>query len=53
MINFEMDKAQVVKVIITTNKRKGKGIESDPVRIVTQIWDLKGNLIAEIDPINK
>lgn len=40
------DSAKVIQVIVTTALR-GEGTEKDPVRIVTQYWDFKGNLLAE------
>ena len=43
------DKAEVISVIKTTSLL-GRGIEKDPVRVVTQYWDTKGNLLAERDP---
>lgn len=40
--------AKVIQVIETTAKR-GLGTEKDPVRVVTQYWDLDGNFLAEMD----
>ena len=40
--------AKIIQVI-EIKAQKGIGIEKDPVREVTQYWDLKGNLLAEID----
>lgn len=40
--------AKVVQVIETKAKR-GLGTKKDPVRIVTQYWDLDGNFLAEAD----
>lgn len=40
--------ARVVQVIETKAKR-GLGTEKDPVREVTQYWDLDGNFLAEMD----
>lgn len=40
--------AKVIRVIETTAKR-GSGTEKDPVRMVTQYWDLEGKLLAESD----
>lgn len=42
-------KAKVIRVIETKASR-GTGIEKDPVREVTQYWDLDGNFLAEMDP---
>ena len=44
-----MDTVEVKKVIITTLTRRGDGKE-DPIRVITQIWDMDGTLIVEIDP---
>ena len=38
------------EVIITRLLRRGKGVEHDPIRCITQVYDKKGNLIAEHDP---
>lgn len=35
-----------IKQIIETQILVGEGTEKDPVRIVTQYWDLDGNLLA-------
>lgn len=40
--------ARVIQVIETKAKR-GLGTEKDPVREVTQYWDLEGNFLAEMD----
>lgn len=40
--------AKVIQVIETVSKR-GLGTEKDPVRDVTQYWDLDGNFLAEAD----
>ena len=40
--------ARVVQVIETKASR-GLGTEKDPVRDVTQYWDLEGNFLAEMD----
>ena len=39
----------MIKVIEVKAKR-GLGIEKDPVREITQYWDIEGNLLAERDP---
>lgn len=48
-----MDTVEVMTVIKTTLLRRGKGTTEDPVRIVTQYWDMDGNLLVEIDAIDK
>lgn len=45
-----MDTAQVIQVIKTTLLRRGKGIEGDPIRVITQYWTLDGELLFEFDP---
>lgn len=41
--------AKVIQVIETKSVR-GLGTEKDPVRVVTQYWDLDGKFLAEMDP---
>lgn len=45
--------ARVIQVIETDFEKRGKGTVADPVRRVRQYWDLKGNLLAEVDPVVK
>lgn len=45
-----MDKVEIVKMIKTTLLRRGKGVESDPIRIIEQYWDFEGRLLFEYDP---
>lgn len=40
--------ARIIQVIETKAKR-GLGTEKDPVREVTQYWDLDGKFLAEMD----
>lgn len=42
--------ASVIQVIQTNILRRGKGVENDPVRVITQYWSLDGRLLAELDP---
>lgn len=44
------DKAKVMKVI-RTESIIGRGIPEDPVRLIYQYWDLKGNLLAKNDTL--
>jgi len=44
------DTCKVIQVIETGLLRRGKGIERDPVRIITQYWSLDGTLLWEVDP---
>ena len=45
---FETRSARVIQVIETKADR-GLGTNQDPVREVTQYWDLDGNFLAEMD----
>lgn len=38
------------EVVITTLARRGAGVPGDPVRVITQVYDKDGTLIAEYDP---
>ena len=48
--NPPMDMVRVVPVIQCTVLRRGAGIESDPIRLVTQYFSVQGELLAEFDP---
>jgi hypothetical protein len=48
-----MFNARVIQVIETGLDLRGKGVEGDPVRRITQYWTLDGELLAEVDPIDK
>lgn len=41
-------KAKLV-VVIETKAMRGLGTKKDPVREITQYWDLDGNFLAEMD----
>lgn len=45
------DKAKVMKVI-RTESLIGRGTSEDPVRIIYQYWDFKGNMLAEHDVLH-
>ena len=45
------DKAKVIEVI-QTESIIGRGIPEDPVRLIYQYWDFKGNLLAKNDTLN-
>lgn len=48
-----MDTVKVKEFIICTKTRRGKGVSPlSPVRIITEVFDFDGNLIAENDPHN-
>lgn len=38
------------EVIISNLLMRGKGVIGDPVRLILQVYDKEGNLIAENDP---
>lgn len=43
--------AWIEEVIITTNARRGNGdSETNPIRIIRQVFTKSGELIAEYDP---
>lgn len=44
------DEVEVIRVIRTNLVHRGKGVEGDPVRRITQYWDMDGNLLWETDP---
>lgn len=48
-----MDTVELKVVIITMIRRRGKGVKDDPTRVITEIWDLDGNKITEMDPYQK
>lgn len=47
--SYPTDTVKCEEVIICFNKRIGKGVEGDPVRIVLQVFTKKGEIIAERD----
>ncbi len=49
MIRPDGTKSAKVIQVIETRAKRGLGTEKDPVREVTQYWDLKGNFLAEVD----
>lgn len=44
------DRAEVINVI-RTESIIGRGIPEDPVRLIYQYWDFKGNLLAKSDTL--
>lgn len=49
MVRPEGTKSAKVIQVIETKANRGLGTEKDPVREVTQYWDLDGNFLAEFD----
>ncbi len=46
-----MNEVKLKQVVITNLTRRGKGVEGDPIRIITEVWDAEnGEKIAENDP---
>lgn len=39
------------EVIVTTLEVRGTGVENDPIRRITQVYEKTGELIAETDPL--
>ena len=42
---------EVMSVIVTRLQVHGKGVENDPVRRITQVWDMSGTLLASLEPL--
>ena len=42
--------AEVIQVIRTYLTTRGKGVDGDPIRRITQYWTTDGQLLAEVDP---
>lgn len=49
MVRAEGTKSAKKIEVIETKAIRGLGTEKDPVREVTQYWDLEGNFLAEAD----
>lgn len=45
-----MDTVICKEVVITTLKRRGSGTEHNPIRVITEVYEKDGTLIAEHDP---
>ena len=50
MVRADGPKSVRVISVIEVKANRGLGIEKDPVREITQYWDIEGNLLAERDP---
>ena len=48
-----MSDVEVIHVIQTNLLVRGSGTEGEPFRRITQYWDMRGNLLWEIDPISE
>jgi hypothetical protein len=48
-----MDEVKTITVIVTTLTHRGEGKAGDPSRVITQYWDMEGNLLWEIDPCER
>lgn len=49
MVRADGTKSAKVIQVIETKAKRGLGTEKDPVREVTQYWDLDGKFLAEMD----
>lgn len=49
MVRVDGPKSVRVISVIEVKAKRGLGIEKDPVREITQYWDMDGNLLAERD----
>jgi hypothetical protein len=45
--------AKLMMVIVTDMECRGKGVEGDPYRRITQYWTPDGKLLVEKDPCEK
>lgn len=45
-----MPDLEVIQVIRTNLLRRGKGVDGDPLRVITQYWSMDGELLWEFDP---
>lgn len=50
MVRADGTKSARVIQVIETKAKRGMGMQKDPVREITQYWDLEGNFLAEMDP---
>ncbi len=48
--NNPMDTAICKEVIVSTIARRGTGERKSPIRVITQVFEKDGTLIAEYDP---
>lgn len=49
MVRADGPKSVRVISVIEVKANRGLGIKDDPVREITQYWDMEGNFLAEID----
>lgn len=49
MVRVDGPKSVRVISVIEVKAKRGLGIEKDPVREITQYWDMDGNFLAESD----
>lgn len=54
MKTYEVNKVFCEEVIICTKEKRGNGkTEDSPIRYITQVFTMKGELIAEYDALDK
>jgi len=49
-LSLVLDKVVCKELIVSTLKRRGKGTEDSILRIITEVYEKDGTLIAENDP---
>jgi len=48
-----MDTVICKELIVATLTRRGKGEKHSPIRIITQVFEKNGTLVAEHDPVDE
>lgn len=48
-----MDTVICKELIVATLTRRGRGVKHSPVRVITQVFEKDGTLVAEHDPVNE
>lgn len=46
-----MDSVAVKQLIVCSKSKRGNGSAHSPIRVITEVCDFDGNLIAEDDPV--
>lgn len=50
---FQGVRSAKLETVIITQKTVGDGTERSPLRYLTQVWDVDGNLLASSEPLNE
>lgn len=53
MKNIGQEEVTCREVIISNLTRRGTGVDDDPLRVITQVFEKDGTFIAEYDPLEK